>query len=47
MTAFQKTQEAAESVKCRYLHPANGQKLLAYAVELWKGWMKLRSRAIL
>ena len=47
MAAFQKTQEAAKSVKWRYLHLTNGRKLLAYVVELWKGWMKLRSRAIL
>ena len=28
MTAFQKTQEVAERLKHRYLHPTNGQKLL-------------------
>jgi hypothetical protein len=28
MTALWKTQQAAERVRCRYLHPTNGQKLL-------------------
>jgi hypothetical protein len=28
MTAFLKTQQEAESVRCRYLHPTNGQKQL-------------------
>jgi hypothetical protein len=28
MTALQKIQQAAERVRCRYLHPTNGQKLL-------------------
>jgi hypothetical protein len=32
-----KTQQAAERVRCRYLHPANGQKLLTAVVELGKG----------
>jgi hypothetical protein len=32
MTAFQETQQAAERVRCRYLHPTNGQKLLAPVV---------------
>jgi hypothetical protein len=27
ITAFQKTQEATERIRCRYLHPTNGQKL--------------------
>jgi hypothetical protein len=36
MTAFQKTQQAAERVRCRYLHPTNGQKLLIPVVELGK-----------
>jgi hypothetical protein len=47
MTAFQKTQQAAERVRCRYLHPINGQKLLAHVVELGKGWKKLRRRVTL
>jgi hypothetical protein len=37
MTALQKTQQAAERVRCRYLHPTNGQKLLNPVVELGKG----------
>jgi hypothetical protein len=28
MTALRKTQQAAERVRCRYLHPTNGQKQL-------------------
>jgi hypothetical protein len=36
MTALQKTQQAAERVRCRYLHPNNGQKQLASVVELRK-----------
>jgi len=42
MTALQKTQQAAERVRCRYLHPVNEQKLLSPVVELWKSWKKLR-----
>jgi hypothetical protein len=33
---------AAERVRCRYLQPANGQKLLIPVVELGKSWKKLR-----
>ena len=36
MTVLQKTQQAAERVRCRYLHPANGQKQLTPVVELGK-----------
>jgi hypothetical protein len=36
MTVLQKTQQAAERVRCRYLHPTNGQKLLTPLVELEK-----------
>ena len=36
MTAPQKTQQAAERVRCSYLHQTNGQKQLAPAVELGK-----------
>ena len=36
MTALQKTQQAAERVRCRYLHPTNGQKQLTPVVELGK-----------
>ena len=31
-----KTQQAAERVRCRYLHPTNGQKQLTPVVELGK-----------
>jgi hypothetical protein len=47
MTAFQKSPKAAERVRCRYLHPTNGQKLLIFVVELGESWKKLRRRAIL
>jgi hypothetical protein len=35
-TVLQKTQQAAERVRCRYLHPTNGQKQLTPVVELGK-----------
>jgi hypothetical protein len=41
MTALQKTQEATERVRYRYLHPTNVQKLLTPVVELGKSWKKL------
>jgi hypothetical protein len=47
MTALQKAQQAAERVRCRYLHLTNGQKLVASVVELGKSWKKLRRRGIL
>ena len=37
MTTLWKIQQAAERVRCRYLHPINGQKQLAPVVELGKG----------
>jgi hypothetical protein len=42
MTALWKIQQVAERVRCRYLHPMNGQKLLTPVVELRKSWKKLR-----
>jgi hypothetical protein len=36
MITLQKTEQAAERVRCRYLHPTNGQKLLTPVVELGK-----------
>jgi hypothetical protein len=36
MTALCKTQKAAERIRCRYLHPTNGQKELTPVVELGK-----------
>jgi hypothetical protein len=33
MTVLQKTQQAAEKVKCIYLHPTNGQKQLTPVAE--------------
>ena len=47
MIALQKTQQAAERIRCRYLHPTNGQKLLTLVAELGKSWKKLRRRATL
>ena len=34
MTSLQKTQQAAERVKCRYLHPSSRVKMLPPIVEL-------------
>ena len=45
MAALQETQQAAERIRYRYVHPINGQKLLTPVVELGKSWKKLR-RAI-
>jgi hypothetical protein len=36
MTELQKTQQAAERVRCRYLHPTDGQKQLTPVVEFGK-----------
>ena len=47
MTALWKIQQAAEKVRCKYLHPTNGQKLLTFVVKLRKIWKKLRRRVIL
>jgi hypothetical protein len=47
MTALQKTQQAAETFRGRYLHPINGQKLLTPVVELGERWKKLRRRPAL
>jgi hypothetical protein len=47
MTLLQKTQQEAKNVRCRYLYPINGQKLLTPVVELEKSWKKLRRRATL
>jgi hypothetical protein len=37
MTAYWKTQQEAERVRCRYLYPTNEQKKLTPVVELGKG----------
>jgi hypothetical protein len=34
----------AERIRCRYLHPTNGQKLETPQIELGTGWKKLRRR---
>jgi hypothetical protein len=47
MTALLKTQQAAERVRCRYLYPTNGQKMVTPVVELGKRWKKLKRKAIL
>jgi hypothetical protein len=36
MIAFPKTQQAAEIVGCKYLHPTNLQKQLTTVIELGK-----------
>jgi hypothetical protein len=41
------TQQAAERVRCRYLHLTNEQKLVTPVLELGKSWKKLRRRATL
>jgi hypothetical protein len=46
MTALWKTQQAVERVRCRYLHPTNGQKQLTPVAELGKA-ERLRRRTIL
>jgi hypothetical protein len=47
MTTLWKTQQAAERVRCRYLHPMNGQKLLILVVELRESQKKLWRRMTL
>lgn len=42
MVAPQKTQQAAERVRCSYVHPTSEQKLLTPLVELEKSWRKRR-----
>jgi hypothetical protein len=36
MTALKQTQQAAERVRCSYLHPPNGKKQLIPVIELGK-----------
>jgi hypothetical protein len=43
MIALQKTQKAADRIRCRYLHQTNGQKLLIPVLELGKGQRFLRN----
>ena len=47
MTAPRKTHQAAERVRCRYLHPTNVQKHLTTVVELVESWKKMRRRVTL
>jgi hypothetical protein len=47
MTALWKIQKAAERVRCKYLHPTDGQKLLTIVVEIKKSWKKLRRKETL
>jgi hypothetical protein len=44
MAVLPEAQQAAEGVRCRYLHPTNGQKPGTPVVELRKGYKKLRRR---
>jgi len=46
MIVLQKTQQAAERVRCRYVHPTNEQKLLTPLVDLGGNWKKLRRTKI-
>jgi hypothetical protein len=41
------TQHAFERVRCRYLDPINGQKLLTPVAKLGENWKKLRRRVTL
>jgi hypothetical protein len=45
MAALGEAQQAAERVRCRYLHSTNGLKFRTPVVELGKSWKKLRRRA--
>jgi hypothetical protein len=48
MTALRKTQQAAETVRYRYLYLlTNGQKMVTPVVELGKSWKKMRRKATL
>jgi len=47
MIALKKIHQAAERIKCRYVHPTNEQKLLTPLVELGKSKSKLRRRTTL
>jgi hypothetical protein len=44
-TAPWKAQQASEKVRCSYLQPTNGQKLMTPAVEFGKSWKKLMRKA--
>jgi hypothetical protein len=53
MTSIQETQQAAERVRCRFLHPTNGQKQLTPDAEIGKakrswgeGWSCRRTRCL-
>ena len=43
----QEPRMAAQKVRCRYLHPIDGQKLGTHVVELEKSWKKLKKRVTL
>ena len=47
ITALQKAQQAAEKVRCGYLHPINRQNLVTPLIELGKSWKRLRRIATL
>jgi hypothetical protein len=36
-----------KEIRCKYLHPTHGQKLVTTVVELGKGWKKVRRRVTL
>ena len=44
LTTVRKDQQAPQRVRCWYLHPTNGQKLVTRMVELGQSWKKLRRR---
>jgi hypothetical protein len=47
MTALRKTKQAAGRVRCGYLYPTNGQRLLTPVVELGRDWKRLGRRMTL
>jgi hypothetical protein len=47
MTVLRKAQQAAERVRCKYLYPTSGQKMVISVVELGKSWKNLRRRVTL
>jgi hypothetical protein len=47
MTALRRIQQAIERVRCRYLHPIYGKKLLTPVIELGESWKKLRRKETL
>jgi hypothetical protein len=43
MNTLRKTQQTAERIRCRYLHPTKGQRLMTPVVELGKAGRSWRA----